>query len=396
MPGADPRTQAVGVGYTPEGLDQNPAYYELLQEAAFKALPEKNLTAWLIKRAHRRYGFVSRQYQHPDQYPDQHSDQHPDQHQETHQPHQPHQPQGPISDPNVASAWAKLGASGYAHDGMVHDGTAVGLTVGKPTFEPWTGFDVDRHTPKPALCQQWHAWGLLIDAAPAVRGTRSSGPRGVSSSGAELSLPAVPASPSSPPASPASPASPALPALPATFTYDLVDVGREVLSQLTIPASLNFSEATDALPFLPTLKGERADEGADEGADDKEAVSTNLRSAGAFYHSLLLDMDSLLSTDHAFLLGTWLDSARRLAGNATDCTDTGLGPKLASGRCDDFMEWNARSQLTTWYPTMHPTDSVPKSGKTCNDYARKQVGREIIKPLCMCCLCVNPSIEPCV
>ena len=29
--GADPATLAVGVGYTPEGLDQNPAYWELLQ-----------------------------------------------------------------------------------------------------------------------------------------------------------------------------------------------------------------------------------------------------------------------------------------------------------------------------------------------------------------------------
>ena len=50
----NPATQAVGVGYTPEGLDQNPAYYELLQEAAFKAAPEPDLTAWLVKRAHRR------------------------------------------------------------------------------------------------------------------------------------------------------------------------------------------------------------------------------------------------------------------------------------------------------------------------------------------------------
>jgi len=30
-PGADPKTQAIGVGYTPEGLDQNPTYFELLQ-----------------------------------------------------------------------------------------------------------------------------------------------------------------------------------------------------------------------------------------------------------------------------------------------------------------------------------------------------------------------------
>jgi hypothetical protein len=49
-------TQAVGVGYTPEGLDQNTAYYELLQEAAFRPDPVANLTDWLVDRAHRRYG----------------------------------------------------------------------------------------------------------------------------------------------------------------------------------------------------------------------------------------------------------------------------------------------------------------------------------------------------
>jgi hypothetical protein len=36
-------------------LDQNPAYYELLQEAAFKTGSEQNITEWLVKRAHRRY-----------------------------------------------------------------------------------------------------------------------------------------------------------------------------------------------------------------------------------------------------------------------------------------------------------------------------------------------------
>jgi hypothetical protein len=35
-------------------MDQ--AYYELLQEAAFKDKAEANLTDWLVKRAHRRYG----------------------------------------------------------------------------------------------------------------------------------------------------------------------------------------------------------------------------------------------------------------------------------------------------------------------------------------------------
>jgi hypothetical protein len=72
--GYDPKTQAVGVGYTPEGLDQNTAYYELLQEAAFKAQPESNLTSWLVNRANRRYGTVK--------------------------------------NPDVAAAWVALGASG--------------------------------------------------------------------------------------------------------------------------------------------------------------------------------------------------------------------------------------------------------------------------------------------
>lgn len=56
--GYDPRTQVVGVGYTPEGLDQNTAYYEMLQEAAFKSRPEPDATAWLVARAHRRYGLM--------------------------------------------------------------------------------------------------------------------------------------------------------------------------------------------------------------------------------------------------------------------------------------------------------------------------------------------------
>jgi hypothetical protein len=73
---------------TPEGLDQNPAYYELLQEAAFKDTNEANLTDWLVKRAHRRYGL-------------------------------------PTHDQDVGSAWADIGRSGYANDGQVHDPTAV-------------------------------------------------------------------------------------------------------------------------------------------------------------------------------------------------------------------------------------------------------------------------------
>ena len=64
--------------------------------------------------------------------------------------------------------------------------------------------------------------------------------------------------------------------------------------------------------------------------------------------------------------------ARRLGGNATDCTDTRC-PALASGNCADFMEWNARAQLTTWYPTLKPDQTTPgQHGGKCLNYARKQ------------------------
>jgi hypothetical protein len=86
---------------------------------------------------------------------------------------------------------------------------------------------------------------------------------------------------------------------------------------------------------------------------------------GSLYEELLLDLDQLLATDSAFMLGPWLDSARALGANATDCTDTIIGDGLIKD-CADFMEWNARSQLTTWQPT-------PKVGPLGNpqDYARK-------------------------
>jgi hypothetical protein len=276
-PGADPRTQAIGVGYTPEGLDQNPAYYELLQEAAFKSGAEPNTTAWLIKRAQRRYRLD-------------------------------------IANVNITRAWSLVGKSGYANNGEVHDGTAVGLPPpGHAEYEPWNGFA--QNVPRAALCDEWNAWGALLGAAPAVRA-----------------------------------ASPASAGLPETYTYDLVDIGREVLSQLTIPVSRAHYAALRAARL-------RAEE---------------LRATGARYVTLLNDLDSLLATDRAFLLGPWLASARRLGGNATDCTDTRC-PALASGNCADFMEWNARAQLTTWYPTLKPDQTTPgQQGGKCLNYARKQ------------------------
>ena len=41
-------------------------------------------------------------------------------------------------------------------------------------------------------------------------------------------------------------------------------------------------------------------------------------------------------------------------------------------RFGDFFEWNARAQLTTWYPTLAPSYLGSGLSPKCNDYARKQ------------------------
>ena len=145
---------AANRGYTPEGLDQNPAYYEMLQEAAFKAAPEPNTTSWLVQRAHRRYGLMLE----------------------------------PNAD--VAAAWTALGASGYAVDKGVSDATGVcQMDVASKLHLDTSMFATDLHTPKPALCLEWAAWGSLNAVAAAY---------------------------------------PAGAVVPAPFVYDLVNTAREV------------------------------------------------------------------------------------------------------------------------------------------------------------------------
>ena len=267
FPQGSPATQAIGVGYTPEGLDQNTAYYELLQEAAFKGAPEPDVTEWLVRRAHRRYGLQSRH------------------------------------NADVAAAWAALGKSGYALDAPVHDGTGVGLMPARG-FPDWQGFDT-RGAPRPALCLEWEAWTRLLAAASQVADPK-----------------------------------------PETYTYDLVDAAREVMSQLTIPASLAFHNA---------LKGSRLQ-------------PQHLRETAAAYQGVLTDLDKLLATDAAFLLGPWLEMARRLGTGANDCNSTAVGDL----DCRDFMEWNARAQLTTWHPVRPWELTLTASNTGPNDYARKQ------------------------
>jgi hypothetical protein len=52
------KTSVIGTGYTPEGIDQNPAYYNFMNEVNFHASPLPNVVSHLVDIAHKRYGLV--------------------------------------------------------------------------------------------------------------------------------------------------------------------------------------------------------------------------------------------------------------------------------------------------------------------------------------------------
>jgi alpha-N-acetylglucosaminidase len=194
--------------------------------------------------------------------------------------------------PEVAAAWSGMVASVYSQDVGVQDPTGIPHLPGSASQ-----FAADRHTPSPLLCTTWASWGALLAAAPAVGDLTNNEP----------------------------------------FRYDLVNLGREVLAQLSTPVSMNFSDALNA----GTLH------------------AATLNATGSLYIELLSDVDALVGTDSAFMLGPWLAAARRLA-NGSDCNAGAApgNPGTPMG-CGDFMEWNARCQITTWNPTPKGASKVP-------------------------------------
>eukprot|EP00041_Stephanoeca_diplocostata_P021284 m.492801 g.492801 ORF g.492801 m.492801 type:complete len:897 (+) comp21786_c0_seq2:46-2736(+) len=97
------------------------------------------------------------------------------------------------------------------------------------------------------------------------------------------------------------------------FTFDLVDVGREYLS--IHPCN----DAFDALVGAKT---------------PKQVVAAN-----ATMSTLMADLDRLLQTSRGFLLGYWVEQVRNLSVAAGAAEDA------------DFLEWNARAQVTSWDPS---------------------------------------------
>ncbi|XP_059651881.1 alpha-N-acetylglucosaminidase isoform X2 [Cornus florida] len=111
-----------------------------------------------------------------------------------------------------------------------------------------------------------------------------------------------------------------------TYRYDLVDLTRQVLSKL---ANQVYLDAVTAF-------------------QDKDAKA--LSSQSQKFLQLIKDTDKLLAADDSFLLGTWLESAKKLALNPSEMSQ---------------YEWNARTQVTMWFDT---TNSIQSQ---LHDYANK-------------------------
>jgi len=257
-----PTVSLLGTGFTSEGIDQNPAYYELLLDNHFTQGPDADVVGFLTRRAPKRYGLT----------------------------------EGSTAAIAAAEAWKLLASSVYSQDVSVQDTTGV-KSLSKPFM--WS-FQPDRATPTPKMCALWHAWGLLVEVAKNV---------------------------STP--------------LPEPLSYDLVNTGREVLAQLTVPLSLNFTDAV--LSARAPLN------------------ASSVGAAGGAYASTLADLDRLVGADPAFLLGSWLEMARALAAvaNGSDCTGAGTNVPPEVVGCEHFYEYNARCQLTTWNPTPRGAAKVP-------------------------------------
>ncbi len=89
--------------------------------------------------------------------------------------------------------------------------------------------------------------------------------------------------------------------------------GREILARLSTPMSVNFTEAAFSKGTLDAAR---------------------IQETGDAYIALLLDLDALVGSDSAFLLGPVIASARAWAGNASDCA-VSFDPGFA---CGDFYE----------------------------------------------------------
>lgn len=111
-----------------------------------------------------------------------------------------------------------------------------------------------------------------------------------------------------------------------TYRYDLVDLTRQVLSKLSNQV---YMDAVTAFRM-------------------KHVKAFNLHSQK--FLQLIKDIEVLLASDDNFLLGTWLESAKKLTVNSWERKQ---------------YEWNARTQVTMWF------DNTKTNQSRLHDYANK-------------------------
>ncbi|XP_072975056.1 alpha-N-acetylglucosaminidase [Typha angustifolia] len=111
-----------------------------------------------------------------------------------------------------------------------------------------------------------------------------------------------------------------------TYRYDLVDLTRQALSKLANQVYLDAMSAYQG--------------------NDASSLHIHCQK----FINLIEDIDTLLASDDNFLLGTWLESAKRLAVNQNERRQ---------------YEWNARTQVTMWY------DNTRTNQSKLHDYANK-------------------------
>jgi len=214
--------EMVGIGLTPEGIEQNPVMYELMMDNVWRK-DSINLNTWLNGYITQRYGKLL---------------------------------------PDTYDAWQILRKTVYNGGGS--HGSPESILTGRPTFNKdsrWTSTTLD-YNPKDLL----PAWKLLINCSPQLK--NSDG-----------------------------------------FQYDVVDVTRQVLAT-----------------YANQLQQEIA-------VDYKDKNLESFKSKSDFFLNLLDDIDRLLLTRKDFLLGKWVNDAKRMGTNEYE--------KLQ-------FERNAKTLITLW------------------------------------------------
>jgi alpha-N-acetylglucosaminidase len=178
----------------------------------------------------------------------------------------------------AADAWSLLGKTAYASDQHCLE-SVLCLRPSIATHNSTFGGELNRPYDPPSV---WQAWDMLQSASPAI-GTLD------------------------------------------TYRYDLVDLGRQCLSDLTLALQHDIEKAYES------------------GDPEK------LKAASAKFLDLAADMDSLVGTRKEFLLGNWIESAK--AWGTTDAEK-------------QLYEKNARWQITVWGP------NLAQSG--LDDYSNRQ------------------------